>query len=263
LQHYVQKQNETLCEYIQRWTTLHNMVENVTEHQAICAFKAGVRYHELNMKFSQTKTLNLSRAMQIANQYANGEEEDLLRTGKIRAGDTHQSEKKGKKHKCKADAGGSAEAAALARQGKNKGSQKQKKDWKGKNQVTQKSDILDQPCQIHTKKDEEGNLIFPKHTTHECRLLKQEMRQDSTGHKDEDDDDGSKGTSRYPNIENVLMIFVDVESKSHLKVINQKVNMVVPTITKYLDWAKTSVTFDQTDHPSHIPTPSGRPWWLT
>jgi hypothetical protein len=113
--------------------------------------------------------------MEIANRYANGEEEDRLRSDRSRAGDAHQSDNKGKKHKRKAEVGGSAEAAALASQGKTKGSQKQKKDWKRKKQVAQKSDILDQPCQIQTKKDEEGNLILPKHTTQECRLLKLEM----------------------------------------------------------------------------------------
>ena len=39
------------------------------------------------------------------------------------------------------------------------------------------------------------------------------------------------------------MIFADVESKSRLKVINPEVNLAVLTITKYLDWAKTPVTF--------------------
>ena len=67
----------------------------------------------------------------------------------------------------------------------------------------------------------EGNLILPKHTTRECRLLKQEMRQDpSEGKDEEEDDDGGKDASRYPTIEKVLMIFADVESKSCLKVIN-------------------------------------------
>lgn len=37
-------------------------------------------------------------------------------------------------------------------------------------------------------------------------------------------------------MEKVLMIFTDVERKSTLKVINRKVNMVMPTVTKYLDW---------------------------
>jgi hypothetical protein len=80
------------------------------------------------MKFGCTETLTLSRAMEIANRYANGEEEDRPRSGKSRAGDANQSDNnKGKKHKRKAEAAGNAEATALAGQGK--GSQKQKKDF--------------------------------------------------------------------------------------------------------------------------------------
>lgn len=60
LQCYVQKWNETLREYIQRWTTLHNSVENVIEHQAIQAFKQGVRYHELNLKLGCSGVQSLS-----------------------------------------------------------------------------------------------------------------------------------------------------------------------------------------------------------
>ena len=107
-----------------------------------------------------------------------------------------------------------------------------------------KSDILDQLCLIHMKKDKKGNLILPKDTTQECRLLKQEMRQDSSRDKDEDDNDEAKGTFGYPNIENVLMIFADIVIKSYLKVINRQVNMAVPTVTKILDWANTPVIFN-------------------
>lgn len=89
LQHCVQKQNETLREYIQRWTTLHNSVENITEHQAICAFKQGVRYRELTLKFGPSDISTLSRMMEIANRYANGEEDDHLRSGTSRAGENN------------------------------------------------------------------------------------------------------------------------------------------------------------------------------
>ena len=57
LQHCVQKPNETLRDYIQRCITLHHTVENVSDHQAVCAFKEGVRYRELNLKFSRTGDL--------------------------------------------------------------------------------------------------------------------------------------------------------------------------------------------------------------
>ena len=37
LQCCVQKPNETLRDYIQRWITLHHTMENVSNHQAVCA----------------------------------------------------------------------------------------------------------------------------------------------------------------------------------------------------------------------------------
>lgn len=82
LQVCVQKTNETLREYIQRWITLHHTVENVSDHQAVCAFKDGVKNRELSLKFGRTGDMTLSRMMEIATKYANGEEEDRLRSGK-------------------------------------------------------------------------------------------------------------------------------------------------------------------------------------
>ena len=42
--------DETLRDYIQRWITLHHTVENVSDHQAVCAFKEGVKYRELEVR---------------------------------------------------------------------------------------------------------------------------------------------------------------------------------------------------------------------
>lgn len=63
----------------------------------------------------------------------------------------------------------SAELAALANQLKGKG---QKKERVPKKKANTEDDVLDQPCQVHTKKDAEGNLVLPKHTTRQCRLLR-------------------------------------------------------------------------------------------
>ena len=82
LQFCVQKPNETLRDYIQRWFTLHHTVEYVSDQQDICAFKEGVKYRELNLKFGQTRDMTLTRMMEIATKYANAEEEDRLRSGK-------------------------------------------------------------------------------------------------------------------------------------------------------------------------------------
>ena len=126
--------------------------------------------------------------------------------------------------------------------------------------------MLDLPCHIHTKKDEEGNFIYPKHTTRQCRLLIQQFREKRPKEKEkeadkvedeEEDDDG------YPHVNSTLMIFADVESKSRLKVINREVNMVAPVTPSYLKWSQTAITFDQSDHPAHIATLGGKCRWST
>ena len=77
--------------------------------------------------------------------------------------------------------------------------------------------MLDFPCHIHTKKDEEGKPIYPKHTTRQCRLLihqfhgKQPKDKENESDKVEDKEDSDDG---YPQVNSTLMIFADVESKN-------------------------------------------------
>ena len=255
LQVCVQKTNETLREYIQRWITLHHTVENVSDHQAVCAFKDGVKNRELSLKFGRTGDMTLSRMMEIATKYANGEEEDRLRSGKHKPS---QSEKgnTSRKQKRKAEPAAPGEALAVT-QGKFKG--KPKGSWNPKKVKDKEgNDVMDMPCHIHTKKDEEGNIIYPKHTTRQCRLLiqqfqgKQSKDKEKESDKAEDKEDSEEG---YPHINSTLMIFADVESRSRLKVINREVNMVAPAKANYLKWSQTPITFDQSDHPTHIATP--------
>ena len=59
--------------------------------------------------------------MEIATQYANGEEEDHLRSGKGKVVDNDAGGNSSRKEKRKADPPTQAEAAALVPQGKNKG----------------------------------------------------------------------------------------------------------------------------------------------
>ena len=107
-------------------------------------------------------------------------------------------------------------------QGKFKG--KPKGPWNPKKVKDQDgNDVLDLPCLIHTKKYEEGNFIYPKHTTRQCRLLiqqfqgKQPKDKEKESNKIEDKEDSDDG---YPQVNSTLMIFAEVESKSRLKVIN-------------------------------------------
>ena len=99
-------------------------MENVSDHQAICAFKEGVKYRELNLKFGRTGDMNLTRMMEIATKYANGEEEDRLRSGKhkIVAHETRGGNSS-REQKHKAEPAAPGEALAVT-QGKFKGKPK-------------------------------------------------------------------------------------------------------------------------------------------
>ncbi|KAI5015321.1 hypothetical protein ZWY2020_056711 [Hordeum vulgare] len=249
VQHCVQKQNEPLRDFIQRWTTLYHTVENVTEHQAVCAFKAGVRYRDLYLKFGQTGDISMSKMMEIAACYANGEEEDRIHSGKHKAV-ADEDGNSTRKQKQKAPSTLQTEAAVVTN-AKFKG--------KGKAQFTPNkkqfgNSILDQPCPIHTKMDEEGNAIFPKHTTRQCRLLIQGFGEGQPSEKDNEQDDEDK-EDPFPQVHATLMIFADVERKSRLKLVNREVNMATPTNPTFLKWSQTAITFEQSDYPAHVPTP--------
>ena len=74
-------------------------------------------------------------------------------------------------------------------------------------------DILDQPCPLHTTQDAEGNLVVPKHTARQCRLI----RRASQNAKAEPPDGKSKGKKKadspeldregFPREDGVLVVF--------------------------------------------------------
>ena len=101
---------------------MHHTVENVSDHQAVCAFKDGVKNSELSLKFGRTGDMTLSRMMEIATWYAKGEEEDRLRSGKgkLVGQDTDGGNRKQKR---KAEPAAPGEIAAVV-QGKFKGKPK-------------------------------------------------------------------------------------------------------------------------------------------
>ncbi|KAI4996074.1 hypothetical protein ZWY2020_041172 [Hordeum vulgare] len=121
--------------------------------------------------------------MEIANRYANGEEEDRLRSGKGRANEP-PGNASWKKKKLKGDTTDKAEVAGIPGQVRNKS--KKKKEWAGKKKAESKSNLLDQPCPIHSHKDEEGETIPAKQTAHECCLLWTEMGGEPSGDKEDD-----------------------------------------------------------------------------
>jgi hypothetical protein len=70
----VQRKDETLRSYIQRWSVIKNSAEDVSDERAIDAFSAGLHHSDLVEEVGRTKPRTVSELMEVANRFSNGEE---------------------------------------------------------------------------------------------------------------------------------------------------------------------------------------------
>jgi hypothetical protein len=70
---YVQQCNETLREYIQRWSIIKNSIVEVLDERAIDAFTLVLRRGDLVEEMGRIKPKTVSDLMDIANRFADGE----------------------------------------------------------------------------------------------------------------------------------------------------------------------------------------------
>jgi hypothetical protein len=70
----VQRKDETLRSYIQRWSVIKNSVEDVSDERAIDTFSAGLRHFDLVEEVGRTKPRTVSELMEVANRFADGED---------------------------------------------------------------------------------------------------------------------------------------------------------------------------------------------
>jgi hypothetical protein len=70
----VQRKDETLCSYIQRWSIIKNSAEDVSDERAVDAFSAGLRRSDLVEELGRIKPKTVSELMEVANRFADGED---------------------------------------------------------------------------------------------------------------------------------------------------------------------------------------------
>jgi hypothetical protein len=70
----VQKKDETLHSYIQRWSVIKNSVEDVSDERAIDAFSAGLCRSDLVEEVGRTKPRTVSKLMKVANRFVDEED---------------------------------------------------------------------------------------------------------------------------------------------------------------------------------------------
>jgi hypothetical protein len=70
----VQRRDETLCSYIQRWSVIKNSAEDVFDERAIDAFLSELRRSDLMEEVGRIKPRTVSELMEVANRFADGED---------------------------------------------------------------------------------------------------------------------------------------------------------------------------------------------
>jgi hypothetical protein len=70
----VQRRDETLRSYIQRWSIIKNSAEDVSNERAIDAFSAKLRRSDLIEEIGRIKLRTVSELMEVANRFTDGED---------------------------------------------------------------------------------------------------------------------------------------------------------------------------------------------
>jgi uncharacterized protein YPO0396 len=79
----VQRKEETLRSYIQRWSIIKNSTEDVSDERAVNAFSVGLRRSDLMEELGRTKPKTVLELMEVANRFANGEDAYNNKRGRL------------------------------------------------------------------------------------------------------------------------------------------------------------------------------------
>jgi hypothetical protein len=70
----MQRSGETLRSYIQWWSTIKNLAENIFDERAVDAFAFGLRRSDLVEELGRIKLRTVSELMEVANRFTDGED---------------------------------------------------------------------------------------------------------------------------------------------------------------------------------------------
>jgi hypothetical protein len=79
----IQRKDETLRSYIQRWSIIKNSAEDISDERAVDAFSASLRHSDIVEELGRTKPRTVSELMEVANTFA--DEEDAYNNKRARS----------------------------------------------------------------------------------------------------------------------------------------------------------------------------------
>jgi hypothetical protein len=150
----VQRRDETLCCYIQRWSVIKNSAEDISDERAIDAFSAELRRSDLVEEIGRIKPRTISELMDVANRFTDGEDAYNNKRGCSPKVDKTSTQRQ---RYCNGDKHGRQNQIAAGYDGRNKEGYKSKefqaRDNRGKEKPRYSGpsaeDMLYGPCRIH------------------------------------------------------------------------------------------------------------------
>jgi hypothetical protein len=262
-----QKTDESLRDYVRRFSKRCNELPDVDDADVIGAFLSGTTCETLVHKLGCLKPRTVSELLDVATRHASGEDAvDAIfnkAKGKARVDDGEpassrpntDNNKKNKSRKRRND----VNVVAVADRPNNTRAKPTSDD-----KEVPKSDLFDklcdQPCPYHGKP--------VNHTFRNCNTIKKILRvggsqpPDPKGKGKAPSADQDEEQKPFPDPDGCLMIFGGPDaygSKRDLKITTRQVNAVEPAVPTYLRWSESAITFDRADHPDLVPQPGRFP----
>jgi hypothetical protein len=236
-------------------------LSNVTDSDVIGAFLAGTTCRDQVSKLGRKTPTRASELMDIATKFASGQEaveaifwKDKQPHGRPPEDAPEASTQRGAKRKGKKKSQAKRDAADVdlvaAAEYKNP-----RKPPGGANLFDK---MLKEPCPYH-----QGPV---KHTLEECVMLRRHFHSAGPpaegGRARDDDKKEDHQAGEFPEVRDCFMIYggqAANASAQHHKQERWEVCSVKVAAPVYLDWSDKPITFDQADHPDHVPSPGKYP----
>jgi hypothetical protein len=252
-----QQPRESLRDYIRRFSKQRTELPNITDSDVIGAFLAGTTCRDLVSKLGRKTPTRASELMDIATKFSSGQEavEAIFRKDKQpqgrqpedvpEASAQHSARKKGKK---KSQAKRDATDADLVAAAEHRNP---RKPPGGANLFDK---MLKESCPYH-----QGPA---KHTLEECVMLRRCFHRVGPpaegGRAHNNDKKEDHKAEEFPEVHDCFMIYggqVANASARYRKQERREVCSIKVAAPVCLDWSNKPITFNQGDHPDHVPSP--------
>ncbi|KAK1662060.1 hypothetical protein QYE76_050219 [Lolium multiflorum] len=226
-----QKQKESMRSYIGRFTKLLNAAEDVSVDRAIDAFSDGVRRESYIEELGRKKPKTITKLMEIANSWADGEDNDGNRNNSGNRGNYKPRQQR-------------APELPYAEQ-------------------------INAPCYLHSYVDSKDGKTKSSHLLRDCRqfldmhkLIQQSGQQPlpppPPQHQVQQAQPHQPNEAFPPPRGQMSMIHKTGVSRREMKKLTREINLaesIMANIPEYVEWSSQNITFSRADHPMTIPKP--------